>query len=110
MLFLAYRCRARIVVTERAQGMSLKVIPQILLVQGGRQTLEFSWKKSSQRDLTSQEREVAEGSSRPEREQNDSEASSSNQVEWSCAHSTSTLIVPKALRLADRYGMVLPIP
>ena len=36
--------------------------------------------------------------------------SSSDQVEWSCTHSTSTFIGQDACRLVDRYGMVIVVP
>ena len=78
--------------------------------QGDRHTPKFSWMDSSQRDSASRQEEVAEGSSRSEGEQGDNEASSLDQVEWSYAHSTSTLTGPDAHRLVDQYGMVIIIP
>ena len=76
----------------------------------GRQTPEFSWTKSFQRDSAFRQEEVAEESSRPKGERGDSDLSSSDQVEWSCTHSTSTLTVLDALKLADKYGVVLTVP
>ena len=71
----------------------------------GRQIPEFSWTKSSQLDLAFRGREVAKESSKPEGEQRDNEASSSDQVEWSYAYNTSTLTLLEALKLSDWYGM-----
>ena len=66
---------------------------------GGRQTLKFSWTDSSRWDSTSCQDKAADGSSRLEGEQGENEASSLDLVEWSYAHSTSTLIGQDARRL-----------
>ena len=87
------------------QGTPLKAIPLALLINP-----EFSWTDSSRRDAAFCQEETAEGSSRPEGEQDKNEASSSNQVEWSYTHSTSTFTGQDAVRLVGRYGMVIVVP
>ena len=66
--------------------------------------------KSSQWDSASYQEAVAEGSSRPKGEQDDNEASSSDQAEWSYTHSISILTILDAHRLVDHCGMVITIP
>ena len=51
-----------------------------------------------------------EGGSRPEGEHGKNEASSSYQVEWSCAHNTSTLTGRDARRLVEQYIMEVIVP
>ena len=77
---------------------------------GGRQTPDFSWTEFSQKDSASRWHEAAEGSFRLEGEQGNDEASSSDQIEWSCAYSISTFTLRDALRLLDQYGMQVSIP
>ena len=77
---------------------------------GGRQTPEFLWTDSSRQESSSRQDDAAEGSSSRAGGHGEDEASSSDQVEWSCAHSISIVIGREARRLVERYNMEVVIP
>ena len=77
---------------------------------GDRQTPEFSWTDFLRWESASHQDDAAQGSSRLAGKHGEDEASSSNQVEWSCAHSTLTLIGQEVRRLVEHYKIEVMIP